>query len=227
MNKLPDYHFVDLYHPRRFRWTIALIIIIAPFFLNDFFFLKYEKNVELIYFFDVIQRLLILILCFFLFGRSGLRLTSSLAPKEERDKFLDCIIFPVLIAVVYVTINYIIMFATPFEWNQGFRFGTLSNPYLKWLDLTLGLILVSITEELVFRRHVYSYFASLVKKDWIANIIQATLFGLMHWGGGKTVVLNATIFGLIAGLFYDQKKYLLPVIILHTIVNFTIFYILK
>ena len=222
MEKLPDYHFVNLYRPQRFKWTIAILVLILPFFLNDFYFFYLEENAELVALLDNIQRILILLLCYLLFGKSGLRFSSSLAPKEQRDKFLDCLIFPVLIAIFYLVIHSIFNFLSPEEWKEGFRFARISNPIYRWLDLTFGLVLVSISEELVFRRHVYSYFASLIKVDLVANIIQALLFGFMHWGSGVNSVILGCLFGFIAGVFYDQKKYLLPVIILHTIVNFVI-----
>jgi membrane protease YdiL (CAAX protease family) len=223
MKKQADYHFVNLYHPQRLKWTVALLVLIIPFFINDFYFFYFENNPALVALLDNIQRVLILFFCYVLFGRSGLRLSSSLAPKEKRDKILDCFVFPLLIAIVFVIFNFTFIFFSPTEWIEGFRFTRISNPFYRWLDLTLGLALVAISEELIFRRHVYSYFASLIKIDFIANIIQAVLFGLMHWGSGVSSVICGFVFGLIAGVFYDQKKYLLPVIILHFLVNFIIY----
>ena len=218
--------YVDLYHqPNRKKWLLSLIFILLPYYLNDIIYLQLQNQPNLLYPLDYGLRFGSLLLCYLFFGKSGLRLSSSVAPKEKKDLIIDILLVPILFTCIYLFIDFLSYVFVPKSWSLGFAWPKIQSPILRWLDLTIGLCLVSITEELVFRRHVYAFFGSLLKKDYLANIIQAILFGLIHWGSGPRNTISAIIFGLLAGVFYDRKKYLLPIIIFHTFSNFIIFMI--
>lgn len=216
--------YVDLYHePNKKKWTLSIIILMLPFYLNDFLYIPLKDSPEILYPLDHGLRAFVLILCFLLFGKAGLRLHSSLAPKEKKDLLIDTLIVPILFTAIYLFFNLIVQETVPNYFNFGFRWPRIENQVFRWLDLTLGLLFVSLTEELVFRRHVYAYFGYFFHSDIFANVMQAIFFGFIHWSSGFQNVFSAIIFGIMAGIFYDRKKYLLPVIIFHTLTNFMLF----
>ena len=228
-NRIPIVNLLDE-KPNRLKWSGAVILLMAPFFLNDFIFLWILKkpvlsnwDVGLFYFVDYTFRFLGLFLCYFFFGAAGLRLKSSLPPKEKNDKLIDLVFFPLVFGFIYYYSDFLFKALCPEAWiNTFFSYPSLDVFGLHWLDMTFGLLLVAVSEELIFRRHVYAYFSSLFSSSFLGNLTQAILFGFIHWGYGLANIISATVFGLMAGMFYDKKKYLLPVIILHYFVNFLI-----
>ena len=92
--------------------------------------------------------------------------------------------------------------------------------WFKTFDLTVGLFLVAYVEELVYRRYLYSLIAYITKNNTLAIVLQALIFGCCHITGGKANMFSATIFGLLAGLFYHRKKSLVPLIWGHYVTNF-------
>ena len=227
---IPIVNFSDE-KPNRLKWTVAIVFLVAPFYLNDFIFLRIlEKpvlsswDIGLFYSVDYSFRFLGLLLCYLFFGAAGLRLKSSLPPKEKRDTLIDMVFFPLVIGVIFYFSDLLFKVFCPATWKSTvFFYPSLDGWALYWVDMTFGLLLVAVSEELIFRRHVYAYFSSLLCSSLLGNFAQAILFGIIHWGHGLANVISATVFGLMAGLFYDKKKYLLPVIILHYLVNLVIF----
>lgn len=79
-----------------------------------------------------------------------------------------------------------------------------------------SVILAPITEELAFRGVTLNHFKRAVP-FWIANILQALLFGILHWN----IVQGTYAFfiGIILGLVYKKYNSLYASIFLHFCVN--------
>lgn len=96
---------------------------------------------------------------------------------------------------------------------------------VKWIPTIICLILAPIAEEFLFRGVIFHYLIKLIeikftkrKAFWIANIIQALLFGWFHMNliqGGY-----AFIIGLVYGFLVSQYRSVVPSIIAHFINNF-------
>lgn len=85
----------------------------------------------------------------------------------------------------------------------------------------IGFILYScvfapITEELIFRGVTYNHFRRAVP-FWLANILQALLFGVMHMNLVQGTY--AFIIGLAFGLVYRKYNSLYATIFLHILIN--------
>lgn len=119
---------------------------------------------------------------------------------------------------IYVLLWRITYDPSNFAWPTG-----EISPSLRLFDLTVGLILVAITEELVFRKYLRRLLEifrfSRPAVIWTSSI----LFGLIHWEAGTASVVNATFFGVLAMLAYYKTNQLWPCMLAHYIVNFVVF----
>lgn len=212
---------VDLTNPNYLHWFIALVVIIFPFIANDFIYLANRKNPNVIWPVDYLTKVWALGFSYYFFGKDGYRLRSSLKPIESVNKAIDYIAMP----LVLYGINFCAYYAGKgfFKLSRNYIFPAYESLWFRTFDLTVGLFLVAFVEELIFRRYLYSFIASLTKKNWLAIILQAFIFGGIHYSSGTANVFSATIFGLFAGLFYHRKKDLIPLIWGHYFVNLMVF----
>ncbi|MCR5545381.1 MAG: CPBP family intramembrane metalloprotease [Lachnospiraceae bacterium] len=80
------------------------------------------------------------------------------------------------------------------------------------------VVLGPIVEELTFRGLTFTY-ARRVTTFWVANIIQACLFGFMHMNPLQGIY--AAALGIIFGMVYEKSRNILLTIVLHMLFNLT------
>lgn len=87
------------------------------------------------------------------------------------------------------------------------------------LSIIASVILAPIGEEFLCRGLSLKFAKKCFGKFWIANILQALLFGLIHanWVQG----IYAFFIGLVLGYLAERYQSLIPCIILHFVVNFS------
>lgn len=90
------------------------------------------------------------------------------------------------------------------------------------LSTVAAVFLAPIGEELVCRGLILYYAKKSLPRFFLANIMQAALFGLMHmnWVQG----IYAFAIGLFLGYLVERYHSLLPAILLHFVVNFSTTY---
>ncbi len=87
------------------------------------------------------------------------------------------------------------------------------------LTIIAAVILAPIGEEIVCRGITLYYAKKAFPRFWMANILQAVMFGIMHanWIQG----LYAFAIGLMLGYLTERYHSLIPAMILHFVVNFS------
>jgi membrane protease YdiL (CAAX protease family) len=97
-----------------------------------------------------------------------------------------------------------------------FRVGFYPRPdgWLNLFDLTFGIALVALHEELVFRRAVPHALAHLGDGKMLI-VVSALVFGAFHWWTGIPNMAYATAFGVLAMLIYRRAGALWPVMVMH------------
>ncbi|MBP9706315.1 MAG: CPBP family intramembrane metalloprotease [Oligoflexales bacterium] len=122
---------------------------------------------------------------------------------------------------VALAVAFLILLSQAFQlWSKSYRvtvqyfsrvFGSMNLLTLLYLA-----ILSSVAEEMLFRG---------VLQPYLGVILTSLIFGLMHMGPGGLGIwsLWALIAGLVLGLLFDAHQNLIPVIIIHFIVNFSSF----
>ncbi|KHN57868.1 CAAX protease [Dickeya fangzhongdai] len=73
------------------------------------------------------------------------------------------------------------------------------NPSWLWSFMLANLFFVSLAEEALFRGYLQQRLAGVVS-PWLALIVSALLFGVMHFAGGVLQVAFAALAGLLYGL---------------------------
>jgi uncharacterized protein len=96
----------------------------------------------------------------------------------------------------------------------------ITSPAWDWIDLTFGLLLVGIVEELVFRGVMLRFLRSYTQSTLVIVVVSAVAFGLIHWSLGLTAVLVTTAIGAVFMIAYIRTGALLPVMLAHFAVNF-------
>lgn len=87
------------------------------------------------------------------------------------------------------------------------------------LDLTVGLALVAVHEEILFRRVARQLLNPYVGDGLVMIALCALIFGLVHWPHGLGNMMSAALFGAGAMLLYKYTGKLMPAILAHYLVN--------
>ncbi|WP_303982803.1 CPBP family intramembrane glutamic endopeptidase [Dongia mobilis] len=95
--------------------------------------------------------------------------------------------------------------------------------WLYVVDLTLGMALVAVHEELVFRKLGYHALKSVLRSELAIVIVSALIFGLYHWWRGAPGIIGATLYGLVAMPCYRLTGSIWPAIFAHFLVDYIAF----
>ncbi|KIM11999.1 MAG: hypothetical protein KU37_03925 [Sulfuricurvum sp. PC08-66] len=105
---------------------------------------------------------------------------------------------------------------------EGSTFPTIENPLFYWFDMSVGLLLVAFSEELLF----HSYFYTLYKDKLSAKslvLISTLLFTAIHWSNDITNILGVAIWAFFAMILFIRLRTIWPLIVAHTVTNMILF----
>lgn len=110
--------------------------------------------------------------------------------------------------------------------SSGFSLATPPVPAsISTVNQLLIILFVAIVlEEALFRDAVLNFSNKIIKNPWIAIVMQAIFFAVLHWGvyGGMeftTALIGAGIFGLIVGIVAYFRKTTTSGMVAHFIIN--------
>lgn len=209
--------------------TMRLHLIILIFGLTDFALIAaYQwddpQSASAMLLIDYVYRIVILALIFQSAEMRRQILTSfsnerSCALASVRD-FGWLFILYILIVVITASLRMTGRATGAFDWAPPlFAYSHAVPMPLALFDLTIGLMLVAITEELFFRKILLD---RLRARGWMwapAILLSATLFAFIHWGAGGASVANAAVFGLVWGAFYWRRGRIGALIVWHYLAN--------
>ena len=89
-----------------------------------------------------------------------------------------------------------------------------------WADLTVGLLMVGIFEELVFRGFMCAYLDTYTRNRFAIVLISSIAFGFIHWSSGLHVVLVSSIIGAVFMIAYLKTRSLPAIMLAHFAINF-------
>ena len=104
--------------------------------------------------------------------------------------------------------------STLFSWFPQAPLGSYPAPrgLLYAFDITLGLALVALHEELVFRKLGAQVFAAFGWGAWSTILATGLLFGLYHWWRAPAGMIAAGLYGVVAMICYRRTGSLWPVV---------------
>lgn len=97
------------------------------------------------------------------------------------------------------------------------------SPGLRGFDLSIGLALVAVSEEVVFRGVLLPRLSRWPSSEAAGLFASAVLFGLAHWSTGAGAVLQTGLAGLLLGLCTQRTRSLLPAVLAHYVINLAAF----
>jgi membrane protease YdiL (CAAX protease family) len=92
---------------------------------------------------------------------------------------------------------------------------------VRTVDLTFGLLLVASSEELVFRRLLFSAFRS--KKALHVIVLSALVFALIHLTSGISDLINAFVLGVLLGIAFWYTRRISVCLVAHYLVDLKVF----
>ncbi|HBB17782.1 MAG TPA: hypothetical protein DCZ97_12595 [Syntrophus sp. (in: bacteria)] len=201
---------------------IVLILLLFPFYLNDFSDI-HVTDWRLWLFIDYVAVKLFPLLVVFWLIR-----TKKMNPLEfgfnisSITSFLVVFFIGALSGIFIEQNGYLFMNGIRGYPPLG-RMPEITSPLWRWIDLTVGLLMVSIVEEIVFRGYLLTFLSRYTKSALTIIGISALAFGFIHWSGGfQKVIVTSAIGGVFMILYL--RTYSLPAIILaHFAVNFVNF----
>jgi membrane protease YdiL (CAAX protease family) len=148
------------------------------------------------------------------FPSLGLRIPSAIS-------FLSVLAVGALSAVFIEQNGYLLT-----GWLSGAPLGQMpeiASPVWRWVDLTAGLVTVSIVEEVIFRGYLRIFLSRYTRRAWVVIVISAIAFGLIHWSGGPQKIMAASAVGAVFMALYLRTHSLPAIMVAHYLVNFIAF----
>ena len=200
-----------------FRRDVAfLALVAAPFFLNDFLFLQTETALGWLAA-DYGSKILALAI---LFAIPTLRRAVAGTVALPRLP-LEAAVLAVVSAAIIVGADWLLRVPVDIEIAalKLFQDPKLDSPVLYWTDITFGLVLTAVSEELVFRGAFARLMARALPGAAAMVVASAVFFALIHWSHGVTAMAVAFVAGLVLMALYRRTASLLPAMAAHYLVN--------
>ncbi len=200
-------------------YILAAVLLTMPFYLNDFTSI-YIKNWRWWLFIDYVGvKFFPFLIAFWLIYSKKMRASEFGLKMQSMLSFL--VIFLIL-ALVGTTIDqngYQLIAELPGYPPLG-GMPAITSPVWNWVDLTLGLLMVGICEELVFRGFMHTFIGRYTENLYILVLISSVAFGLIHWSLGLHAVIVTSIIGAIFMIAFVRTRSLPAIMLAHFIINF-------
>ena len=96
----------------------------------------------------------------------------------------------------------------------------ITSPVWNSVDLTVGLLVVGIFEELIFRGFMHTFISRYTENSFAIVVISSVAFGLIHWSLGLYVVLITSTIGAVFMIAYLRTRSLPAIMFAHSAIDF-------
>ncbi len=128
----------------------------------------------------------------------------------------------IALVVLYIEIllfNAYRLFSVPNPLFYNYLYPRLETTTLRYIDLSLGLVLVAISEELVFR-YLFAEVWKAGKGSAVSlYLISSLVFGLLHAPQGIVLVILATLSGALHMYMFRTSRSLVTPVIVHYVID--------
>jgi hypothetical protein len=200
-------------------YIIILALLTAPFFLNDFssIFVKDWRVWLLIDYVGV--KVFPLLVVLWLLTKKLMTPVDFGFTKQSIPSFAVLFVVVTFVGIFVDQNGYLILDSLPGYAPLGAMPAIKSHTW-NWIDLTLGLLLVGIVEEIVFRGYMYTFLSRFTQDGFKIVAISSVFFGLIHWSLGLHSVIVTSIIGAIFMFSYMRTRMLTPIMLAHFAINF-------
>ena len=204
---------------RLYIWT--LILLCVPFYLNDFSNIYVpDWRVWILIDYTSVKFLPFVVVLWLIITKRMRPIEFGLI-LQPAISFTTVFLIGTLVVTFIVQNGYLIL-----NWFPGYpRLGEMpeiKSPFWLWMDLTIGLLMVGIFEELVFRGYLYTFITRFTRRPWMIIGVSAIAFGFIHWSGGLHMVMLTGAAGAVFMLLYLQTRSLPAIMLAHFAVDFIV-----
>jgi len=94
----------------------------------------------------------------------------------------------------------------------------IKNSFVNIFDLTFGVALVALSEEIVFRGYCYSALHDRLSPPALVAL-SVVLFGMIHWSQGLHAIVSTALWGILPMVSMVRTRSILPAMIAHYITD--------
>ena len=200
-------------------YILALVLLASPFYLNDFANM-YVKNWRWWLFIDYVGvKLFPFLVVLWLIQSKKMRVSEFGLTTQTIPSFLVVFLVVALVGTIIDQNGYQIVAKLPGYSPLG-GMPAITNPVWNWIDLTFGLFMVGIFEELIFRGYMHTFISRYTRSSFAIVVISAVAFGLIHWSLGLHDILITSTIGAVFMIAYLRMRSLLAIMLAHFAVNF-------
>ncbi len=198
---------------------IAVFLLFAPFYLNDFANLWVtDWRVWLAMDYVLVKGVPLLAAAWLLRGPSWRAVDVGLTGQPV-PAFLATLLAMTLLGALLDQNGYALLAPLPGYAPLG-GMPAITSPAWNWIDLTFGLLLVGLCEELVFRGFLRHLIGRYTQSAWAIVGLSSIAFGLIHWSLGLHAVVMTTLIGAVLMLAYLRTRSLPAIVLAHFAINF-------
>ncbi len=198
----------------------AFFLLYVPFVANDFGFIALSGTYA-VYILDYTCRLLVIYGYLFWSATRKKLPPKILQPIRPELAVLAIVGLPIAGLLISRVIG--LPQDSWASWSVWFRYPHISDPALYWMDLTFGLILVAISEELVFRKLAFEWLSTKGRKGSFIPLISSAFFAVAHWSTGLGSMVSVFLTGMLYMAVYMKLRRIWPLVCAHWIHNFFIY----
>ncbi|MBC8434436.1 MAG: CPBP family intramembrane metalloprotease [Desulfobacterales bacterium] len=201
------------------NYLLAMVLLSVPFYLNDFsnIFIK-DWRLWLLIDYTVVKTFPFLVV-FWLIRNNKMQPFEFGLTSQQVIPFVTVFLIGTLAGTFIDQNGYMIMDRFP-GYAPLTGMPAIENPLFKWIDLTAGLLMVGIFEELVFRGYLHTFLTRYTRNSFIIIGISSVAFGLIHWSGGLHQVIVTSAIGAVFMTLYLRTHSLPAIMLAHFTVNF-------
>lgn len=200
-------------------YTLILILLAAPFYLNDLSSI-FIKDWRWWIFTDYVSvKLFPMVVIAWLIAHKKMKPGEFGLNPQQALPFVMVFLTVSLTGTLIDQNAYKLIAGLPGYSSLG-GMPVIKNGAWDWADLTFGLLMVGVFEELVFRGFMCTYLERYTRKNIVIVLVSSIAFGLIHWSGGLHVVFVTSLIGAVFMTAYLKTRSLPAIMLAHFVINF-------
>jgi uncharacterized protein len=197
--------------------SIYFYILAAIYLFNDFVFI-YTTTITSYLIFDYLFRIISLVIIIYLIKIKIISFSYLKLNLLSFRAFLFWSLYLVFVGlIIFFILEEILLKILPDI--HFFNYPKYDNSYSKIIDLTFGLIIVALTEELIFRGYCYSYLTEKGYSYIKIVVISSIIFGLIHWSVGITAIITTGLWGIFTIVSVKKTDSIYPALLAHYLLD--------
>jgi membrane protease YdiL (CAAX protease family) len=201
------------------RYLVVMLALAAPFYLNDFASITITDWRWWLAIDYVSVKLFPLAVIAWLIASRKMELAEFGLTDQRALPFLAAFSIAALAGTLIDQNAYALVWKLPGYGPLGAMPEIRSGAWNR-IDLSVGLLLVGVVEELVFRAYAYTVIRRYTASPAAIVAISAVAFGLIHWSLGLHTVLITAAIGAVFMVVYLRTRSAPALMLAHFAVNY-------